>query len=69
MTERWERHVACSDGIGRDRSATLSISDKDRVVMVPPPGEGVVFTLEQLAALRLAIDSAVVELQRRAAVS
>ncbi|MGB3443932.1 MAG: hypothetical protein WBA97_34780 [Actinophytocola sp.] len=58
MTEpRWS--VRCIDPFGRDR-ALMVLVEKERVVLVPPPGAAAVLSAQQARGLGLALDQAAV---------
>ncbi|MBV8933470.1 MAG: hypothetical protein JOZ47_21010 [Kutzneria sp.] len=56
MTEpRW--WVECLDPFGRDRAMTVLVQH-GRVLLVSPPGESAVLSVQQTRRLRLALDQA-----------
>ncbi|WP_018686945.1 hypothetical protein [Actinokineospora enzanensis] len=61
--ERRVWRIACGDVINRDRCLTVLV-EKDRVVLVGPPGETAVLTAGQLGQLRTALREAAEQAER-----
>ncbi|SDJ41885.1 hypothetical protein SAMN05192558_11961 [Actinokineospora alba] len=55
--------VSCGDVINRDRSITVLV-EKNKVVLVGPPGETAVLTSGQLGQLRTALKEAAEQAER-----
>ncbi|MGQ0839936.1 hypothetical protein [Actinokineospora sp.] len=55
--------VSCGDVINRDRCLTVLV-EKDKVVLVGPPGETAVLTAGQLGQLRIALREAAEQAER-----
>jgi hypothetical protein len=55
--------INCGDVINRDRCLTV-LAERDRVVLVGPPGETAVLTSGQLAQLRVALREAAEQAER-----
>ncbi|GAA1266762.1 hypothetical protein [Saccharothrix xinjiangensis] len=58
----WWR-VRCSDVVDRERCLTVMV-DRDRVVLVGPPGETAVLSADQLVQLRAALREAAEQAER-----
>ncbi|TDQ05121.1 hypothetical protein [Labedaea rhizosphaerae] len=55
--------INCGDVINRDRCLTV-LAERDRVVLVGPPGETAVLTAGQLSQLRVALREAAEQAER-----
>ncbi len=61
--ERRVWRISCGDVINRDRCLTVLV-EKNRVVLVGPPGETAVLTSGQLGQLRIALREAAEQAER-----
>lgn len=59
---RWWR-IRCSDVVDRERCLTVVV-ERDRVVLVGPPGETAVLSADQLVQLRAALREAAEQAER-----
>lgn len=66
MPERWTRAMPCEDGIERKGVLQVAIDDRNKVVLLTPPGNAAVLGATQIHALKQALTEAQIEATYRA---
>lgn len=61
MQERWAIQVPCHDHAGRERQATVTITDDNQVALIVPAGDAAVWHPVDLNRLKQALTDAQVE--------
>lgn len=66
MPERWTRAMPCENGIERKGELQIAIDDRNKIVLLTPPGDAAVLDAKQIHALKQALTEAQIEATYRA---